>query len=308
MAQDPLHAYVVSQLGDDPPEGLAPHGARFGGTSLRSQTSPSHAHIWHLADGTGLHAPHGELAVEEGTGRLCCHLCGHWFRSLGSHVRAHGYTAETYRAELGLCRGEPLTDKELSAAISARQKVAFEANETIRELFAVGQGMARCGALGRAAAQARAENPLPASALARQTRALKSGRDTVASQRKAALERLLEESGKRDLPSYLRDRYQHGASLAQLASETGLGRARLRAEVQAAGIATRNSGQNTPAGRRSRAVAAETAAARRVGTDDLLEWLRTRRNEGWTLTALGDAVGHSGHWVNWRLQPVDQVT
>lgn len=69
-----------------------------------------HAHLWVLADGTGLHAPPGTLTRDAETGRLCCHLCGRWFRSLGSHVRAHGHTADTYRESMGLCRTRALTE------------------------------------------------------------------------------------------------------------------------------------------------------------------------------------------------------
>jgi len=138
--------------------------------------------------------------------------------------------------------------------------------------------------------------------VSRQTRALAAGRKTVALQRNAALGKVLENSGSLGLSSYLRKRYQQGANLAELAGETGLGRARLRAEMNAAGILVRSRGQNTPEGRRSRALTADAAAAERVDTDDLVGWLRTRRDEGWTLSALGTVVGHSSHWVKWRLQ------
>jgi hypothetical protein len=63
-----------------------------------------HGHLWYLADGTALHAPPGRLAIEEGSGRLSCHLCGEWFAALGVHVRVHGHTAGSYRALMGLPR------------------------------------------------------------------------------------------------------------------------------------------------------------------------------------------------------------
>jgi hypothetical protein len=66
---------------------------------------PVHGHLWSLPDGTGLHAPIGSLVAEPGTGRLCCHLCGRWFISLGVHVRFHGQTAGSYRAAMGLAPG-----------------------------------------------------------------------------------------------------------------------------------------------------------------------------------------------------------
>ena len=269
---------------------------------MKGHAGPRHDHAWRLADGTGLHAPPGELLVDDEAGRLCCHLCGEWFRSLGAHVRSHGHTAETYRAELGLARREPLTHAGLSEVISARQKQAYEASEPFRERLAQGQQDARSGELSRRAAAAREQNPPSPGTLVRQTRALEAGRATTATRRQAALNRLLLDSGSDDLPAYLRSRYAQGASLAQLARETGLGRSRLRHEMSSAAIQPRGSGQNTPDGRRSRARTAEAAAARRIGTDDLPGWLRARRDEGWTLAALGAAVGHSGHWVRWRLE------
>lgn len=64
----------------------------------------THAHLWTLPGGTGLHAPYGQLVRDPTTGRVCCHLCGRWFRSLGSHLRRHGLSATSYREAVGLCR------------------------------------------------------------------------------------------------------------------------------------------------------------------------------------------------------------
>lgn len=261
----------------------------------------THLHLWCLPDGTGLHAPYGELVVEDDTGRLCCHFCGRWFTSLGSHVRAHATTAERYRADLGLCRREPLTAKPLSSAISARQQQAYATRPEVRERFAISQQMARDGVLGRLAAARRSTEPPTPAALARQTRALETGRATVAARRRAARAALIQRSGAPDLATYLRARYAEGANLERLAKDTGLGRDQLRVAMADAGIQTRDVGANTAVGKRSRAVAAEEAAARRVGADNLHAWLTTRRAEGWTLNQLGAAVGHSGHWVSWRL-------
>jgi len=66
--------------------------------------STTHGHLWTLPEGTGLHAPLGRLVDDPATGRLCCHLCGRWFLSLGAHVRAHGYTADAYRDTMQLLR------------------------------------------------------------------------------------------------------------------------------------------------------------------------------------------------------------
>lgn len=260
-----------------------------------------HAHLWVLADGTGLHAPPGTLTRDAETGRLCCHLCGRWFRSLGSHVRAHGHTAETYRESMGLCRTRALTEPALSAAISVRNAQAHASDPKVRSRLAPGQQAARTGALAeRARAAEVVGGARPERAALRKTH-LATGRATGALRRQAGLQARLVALGAQDLQAYLRGAYADGASLKTLAEATGLGRARLRAALEAAGISVRPTGVNTPQGKRSRADAATSAAAARVGTDDLGVWLTGRLAGGASLTELAEAVGHSTHWVRWRL-------
>lgn len=261
------------------------------------RTEPAHGHLWSSAEGTGLHAPHGELAREDGTGRVCCHLCGQWFRALGSHVRVHGYTAAGYRAEMGLGTRTALTAPEISAGLSARQASRYRASVEVRAAFAVGQAMARTGELGQRSAAARAAGDRPQRRSARRY-ALERGRATVAARREEELARRL---GTASLPDHLRRRYAEGASMETLAEESGLGRDRLRQAMDAAGIARRAPGDTSPAGRRSRAVRADAAAAARVGVEDLTGWLARQRAAGRTYTELARAVGHSPPWVRSRL-------
>jgi hypothetical protein len=260
-----------------------------------------HAHLWHLPDGTGLHAPFGELAVEEGTGRLCCHLCGRWYVSLGAHVRVHGHTADSYRRLMGLCTGQPPVAQELSSTIAVRQTLAYRSDEQVRRRLSE---VAPLRVTGELAARARAarQRPEPPQRVARRQAALDAGRRTMATRRREELADRLADTGYDDLGDYLRAAYADGASLEDLARATGLGRARLRTDLLAAEVPVRASGHNTLHGRRSRARAAEEEVARRVGTEDLLGWLRERRAAGWSLEQLGHRVGHSGHWVRWRLQ------
>lgn len=136
----------------------------------------------------------------------------------------------------------------------------------------------------------------------RRAEQLAAGRVARAARRDEALAQRLIDLGATDLHSYLRQRYAAGASLASLARATGLGHKRLRDEVTAAGITVRAPGDTTAVGRRSRAVAADAEAAARVETDDLVGWLRTGRSDGWLLSQLGSAVGHSAQWVRWRLE------
>lgn len=261
--------------------------------------SRRHGHLWTLPDGTGLHAPPGQLTRDPETGQVCCHLCGRWFRALGSHVRAHGYTAYSYREAMGLCRTRALTAPDLSAAISMRQAAAYADKADVRARLSQGHDLARSGRLTRHARSVDAADR-PERVAARR-RHLAAGRDTAAKRREECLARRLGDLGATDLGGYLRDAYGQGASLATLAAATGLGRARLRTSLDEAGIVARPTGRNTLAGKQSRARAAEAAAAVRVGTSDVVAWMVERRAAGWTLTRLAAAVGHSTHWVRWRL-------
>ena len=47
-------------------------------------------------------------------GRVLCHECGRWLRSIGGHLRTHGMTAREYKQAHGLPRGTPLISRELS--------------------------------------------------------------------------------------------------------------------------------------------------------------------------------------------------
>lgn len=202
-----------------------------------SRRAHSHAHLWSLPDGTGLHAPHGELVIESGTGRVCCHLCGRWYVSLGSHVRKHGHTADSYRDTMGLCRTRPLVAESLSRSIAARQIEAYQRCPDLRTRLAVGQEFSKTG---RLASLARAARPSLEGDRIRHA-ALEAGRATRAAQRDRALARRLRELGVDNLGDCLRQAYSAGASLRSLAKMTGLSWGRLRREIDAAGITVRPS-------------------------------------------------------------------
>lgn len=201
-------------------------------------TGASHTHLWYLPDGTGLHAPYGELVVEAGTGRVCCHLCGRWFMSLGGHLRKHGHTADSYRRTMGLCRSRRLVAETLSRSIAARQTRAYQRSAALRARLATGQQLSRTGRLARLARSARATNNSPELVRTRRE-ALAAGRATRAARREEALTRRLRELGADSLAGYLREAYAAGASLRRLAAVTGLGWSRLRREIDAAGIVLR---------------------------------------------------------------------
>jgi hypothetical protein len=200
----------------------------------------AHAHLWSLPDGTGLHAPYGQLVIESGTGRVCCHLCGRWYVSLGGHLRTHGHTADSYRETMGLCQSRPLIAEALSRSIAARQAGAYRRSPELRARLAIGQELSKAGRLATLAHTTRAASPSAESTRIRRA-ALDAGRKTRATRRDRALARRLRELGFDDLPAYLQHAYSAGASLRHLAKVTGLGWARLRREINAAGITVRNS-------------------------------------------------------------------
>lgn len=296
-ARDP-HAPIADTRDTDAVSGRSDHAA--------AASSTTHGHLWALPDGTGLHTPLGQLVEDPATGRLCCHLCGRWFVSLGAHVRAHGYTADTYRDAMHLLRTRPLVSSEMSTSIATRQARAYRDSAQVRERFAEGQQLARTGQLAWRARAGNLESWQRLERVETSYAQLAAGRATRARHREGHLAALLVERGTPDLSTFLRTEYAAGASLQTLARTTGLGRNRLRAALTAAGIMVRSTGHNSAAGKRSRAEAADAAAAARVGTDDLHRWLTDCYDQGWSLTRLAAAVGHSTHWVRWRLDTASQ--
>jgi len=266
-----------------------------------------HAHLWQLPDGTRLHAPVGGLRRDPDTGAVCCHLCGRWFQALGSHLRVHGYTADEYRSAFGLYRSRPLTDSVLSAAWSERTRVAYAGSPRLRRQLAPGRALAASGELNRRARAGLAGGE-PAQRHEEQQRRLAAGRATRTRRAEQAVAGRLSALGAADLACYLRTAYAGGANLDQLREATGMGRDRLSRALTEAGVTRRPVGATTPAGRRSRASANDAAAAARVGTDDVGRWLAARHRAGWSYRQLAAAVGHSSHWVRWRVDASVRAT
>jgi hypothetical protein len=256
-----------------------------------------HDHIWRLADGTGLHVPFATFAVSADQTHVFCHLCGRGFRHLGAHVRAHGLSAAAYRELVGLRARIPLTAADVSAGISVRQRRRWNHDPSVRAYFETGQQMARDGTLSWLARRG-ANSPQRAP---QRREHLASGRATRERQRTAERDAVVARSGESDLHELLRTSYDGGASLADLAKTSGLGRARLRTELLAAGAVLRPTGHNTGEGKRRRADVADRDAAALVGADDIREWLMSQRAAGRTLAELSVTVSRSVPWVKSRL-------
>lgn len=66
---------------------------------------------------------YGVLETSEDGELVRCHICGRWFRSVGSHAAmAHGVDSRTYRERYGLPRLSPLISPALSRARSEGAK------------------------------------------------------------------------------------------------------------------------------------------------------------------------------------------
>lgn len=263
----------------------------------------AHDHLWTSSDGTGLHAPPGQVVRDRGTGDVCCHVCGEFFRALGSHIRAHGYTAAQYRRAMGLSRAQPLTSTGLSESISRRQRQSYAASPEHRQRLEPGQEMVRDGRLTELA---KTSGHMPLQSERLRSAALEQGRRTREQHRREAMSERVDELGIDELGPWLCATYTHGTSLADLADTLGIGHQRLRSELKRAGVDLRPQGANSARGKRSRAIANEQRAAQRVGTDDLKAWLNEQHRCGASLSELARRVGHSTHWVRWRLDSSEQ--
>jgi hypothetical protein len=139
---------------------------------------------------------------------------------------------------MGLCRTRKLVAETLSRSIATRQRRAYRRSPAVRARLAAGQQLSRTGQLARLARSARAAQVSPELARIRRA-ALDVGRATAAARRNEATAQRLHHLGIDNLAEYLRREYLAGASLRSLARVTGLGWARLRRELTAAGIAVR---------------------------------------------------------------------
>ncbi len=261
-----------------------------------------------LPDGTPHYVPLGEVAADGDL--VCCHLCGCWRRSVTAHLRAHGWTKDTYCAAFGLERGQSLegeaTRKLRAASFSAR--LVFEA--ALREGSARGRARARSGELAADAAAVARGRPMPEQRR-RKAREVMTGRRHLASVRasqenarhhlRQVAARAASERGYADIGSLVRARTAQGVSLAAISREAGLHKDWLSRHL--AGL-----DPETAAAVRARPVAAAAdarwiAVIGALGFDDVAGYLRDRhllRHQ--TVNQIAVEVGLSYHGVESALR------
>ena len=87
--------------------------------------------VGRLEDGTPYFAPLGQLLWDPDEDRVKCHLCGGWFRFLGSShlLRTHGWTLAQYREAFQLRGNVPTCSEQLSATHRADAQRRIDADQ-----------------------------------------------------------------------------------------------------------------------------------------------------------------------------------
>ncbi|MFD0261116.1 MucR family transcriptional regulator [Kitasatospora indigofera] len=250
------------------------------------------------------HAERGRLMRDEEADTVLCHVCGRAFRSLGSHVRAHGLTAAEYREEFGLLRTRALSARDLSRARSTAQRIVYEASAQVRADLAVGHAMARDGGLSREARRSFAQGGASAEFVREQAERLARGRRSQAAAAAARLEARVRSLGYPDTAAAVRGLYVEAElSMEATARALRIGNDQMRQLLGTCQVRVRAVGENSPAGRRARVALNDLAAAQRVGAQDIVSWMRERRSQGATLAELAACTGRSIPWVMSRTRP-----
>ena len=87
--------------------------------------------VGRLEDGTAYFAPLGQLPWDPDEDWVKCHLCGLWFRFLGSShlLRTHGWTLAQYREAFQLRGNVPTCSEELGAVHRADAQRRIDADQ-----------------------------------------------------------------------------------------------------------------------------------------------------------------------------------
>ena len=255
-----------------------------------------------LADGTPVYHALGELPCDPVEDKVCCGLCGQWYRSLGPHLRqTHEWSAEEYRAAFGLAVQRPLQAPGVSEKQAASMKARIEREPRVREGMRIGLALARTGELNRLGRQADAER---GRALERRERTRAHGRQLGsgrAQRYRATRDARAQGLGFASAEALLRERYLiAGAPVSELAAELDCAEVTVISEMDRFGIARRAQeerlalGRVVLAARRAADRERHEARARSLGFETLADYLRTRHHvERWPQKLIADELGIS---------------
>ncbi|TCK25802.1 hypothetical protein [Pseudonocardia endophytica] len=258
--------------------------------------------VGELSDGTVHFVPIGEMEIDEEAAR--CHLCGDWFRSVGVHLRVHGWDRAGYRDAFGLERGQSLesltTQRRRSTALTRRRA----RDPRVRAGCETGLRWATSGELTRAAATSARGRRQPEQRRRKTVRALESisvraraeatTRASVARLRDTA-DRVARSAGHDSIGDLVRERVGAGASLAELSREAGLHKDWLCRHL--ATIDPESAEEIRPLVSGPRPVRHDAALRERVGAagfDDVGDYLRRRHlTEHRTVASIATELGVS---------------
>ncbi|ALL79613.1 hypothetical protein AD006_30920 (plasmid) [Pseudonocardia sp. EC080610-09] len=257
-----------------------------------------------LADGTPFHVPIGVVNVDGEHAR--CHLCGHWFRSVGAHLRSHGWDRADYRTAFGLERGQSLEGRATQErrARAFRRRRAHDA--AVRAGCETGRRWAASGELTRAAAASARGRRQPEQRRRKTLRSLASvppGAREAATSRasvarlRATAQRVADDAGYGSIGELVRDRVAAGESLASLSRTAGLHKDWFHRHLRtvdpgaARDVAEHVSGPRPPRH--------DLALAARIGGSDAVAAFLHRRHlvEHRSVRAIAQEVGMSRHAI-----------
>jgi len=255
-----------------------------------------------LADGTPYYAPIGEVIVDGSL--VTCHLCGRALRSVTAHLRAHGWTKQSYCEAFGLERAQSLEGPETRKlrAVALASRLVFE--PAMRQGSAAGRARARTGALARDAARAATARRMPEQRRRKAAAALaaippptvaQANRDRAARHLASVAANVASRKGYPGLGAFVLARIEEGTSLAGISREAGLNKDWLSRHLGSVDPVAAEAARH----RRPRRLDARwLPALRRLGFADVPGYLHERHAvQHRTVNAIAAEVGLTHHAV-----------
>jgi hypothetical protein len=203
---------------------------------------------WRASDGTPLHYPAGTLEVDEIDDMVRSHVCGLWFRHVGTQARfSHDLSADEYKALASLNRSTSLVAPGIQRRLASVMRSRIKTDKRIRRGMAKGRALARAGVLQEAAADAH-DSMEPRLARRHERERTGSALGTRRAQHSRAVrETRAQALGFDSLEAYLWQRYYHeDGRIEDLMADLGATWSSVRGDLDRLGIPIR------PRGRRRR--------------------------------------------------------
>lgn len=195
----------------------------------RGRAFEPHVPVERLPDGSWVYAPLGRMTATQAGRAVVCHACGEPLAGVSAaHARRHGLSLAAYRERFGLNRKASLIAPALAAERRAEGARRWATNTGVREGLAVGQAMARSGALyelGSAAqpSGSRRTQGRRAASRAGASKALRADRERRSEDARRRWSAAAAGLGFESLTEYLAQRRAVGATAHRVREELGCG-------------------------------------------------------------------------------------